>query len=289
MKKRYSIDRSNKYAYSKYKNMSFSAYKEIIIGGVVVLIAAALIIYNVLNEDLPEISTVESIPISYEDTKPDIIEDTYEQALIREYCAVYQIDYDIVYDKLCELTDNFTSAEYLSGTISGITFKGEQAVFENQDALLLAAVRCCDQTPGELNLTNIETNKAYETDLTFAQQIKKYADIFEVDECLMYAIIKSETNFGSNLSRQTHNLANLKGSDGWMVFDNETQSIIELATEIRKFNNLGKYTIEEIRESYAPESDDNEHWIPNVTQIRDDAIVNYEEIFGVPNKGMNFN
>ena len=204
----------------------------------------------------------------------------YRQELLKEYCAIYQIDYDIVYNRLCELTNNFTSYEYLDGRIPGVTFKKVEAKFDTDEALLLAYARCCEQMPEQVGLTdNIDTGIQYVTNLTYEQQISKFADIFDVDKCLIYAIIRSETGFSSDLSDENNNLGNLKGLDGWMSFDNPTQSIIEICAEIRKFNNMGYYSIEEIGSVYAPEGDGNENWIPNVTAIYEYANANYVELF----------
>ena len=51
----------------------------------------------------------------------------------------------------------------------------------------------------------------------------------------------------------------------WWRFDTKEEGFIELALEILKFNRMGAYTIEEIGAIHAPVEDNNENWIPNVT------------------------
>lgn len=192
------------------------------------------------------------------------IEETYEEKIIKKYCAIYQVDYEIVYKKIADLTDNFTSVEYINGTIPGITLKKEPVNFANPETLLLAAVRCCKQTPAFLGLSCIDIEDPYVTDENILDQISYYSELFQVDKKMVYAILRSECSFGSDFTDATNNLPSIKFDGKFAKFDNITQSIIELCTEIYKFNKQGLYTVDEIGPSYAPIEDNNENWIPNV-------------------------
>lgn len=193
-------------------------------------------------------------------------EETFEEKTIKKYCAIYQVDYDIVYKKLAELTDNFTSEEYLNGTIPKITLKDEPVNFSNPETLLLVAVRCCKQTPEAVGLSCIGIEDYYVTDESLLEQISYYSELFQTDRNLAYAIIYSENNFGSDFTDKTNNLPSIKFAGKFVTFDNLTQSIIELCTELYRHNKNGLYSIDEIGPIYAPIEDDNKNWIPNVKE-----------------------
>lgn len=205
----------------------------------------------------------------------DEIEETYEEKIIKKYCAVYQVDYDIVYKKLAELTDNFTSEEYLNGTIPKITLKDEPVNFDNSETLLLVAVRCCKQTPEAVGLSCISVEEPYQTDESILEQISYYSELFQTDRNLAYAITYSENNFGSDFTEKTNNFPSIKFEGKFAKFDNPTESIIELCTELYKYNRNGLYSIDEIGPIYAPLEDDNENFIPNVKA----NYIKAEEIF----------
>lgn len=216
---------------------------------------------NRLNIDESDIEFVEEKSLLNDFNE---IEETFEEKIIKKYCNIYQVDYYTVYDKLASLTDNFTSEEYLNGTIPGITLKEEPVNFTNHETLLLVAVRCCKQTPEAVGLSFISVEDYYVTDETTLEQISYYSDLFQVDKQMTYAILKSECGFKSDFTSKTNNLASIKFEGKFATFDNDTQSIIELCTELYKYNKMGLYSIEEIAPSYAPLEDNNENWIPNV-------------------------
>ncbi len=204
-------------------------------------------------------------------------EETFEEKTIKKYCNIYHVDYDIVYKKLASLTDNFTSEEYLNGTIPGITLKKESVNFTNYETLLLVAVRCCKQTPEAIGLPLISVENYYVTDETVLEQIIYYSDLFQVDKKMVYAILKSECGFESDFTEKTNNLASIKFEGKFATFDNATQSIIELCTELYKYNKQGLYTASEIAPSYAPLEDDNENWLPNVKECYKEAEIVFSE------------
>lgn len=203
--------------------------------------------------------------------------ETYEEKIIKKYCAIYQVDFDTVYKKLGDLTDNFTSKEYLNGTIPGITLKSEPVNFTNYETLLLVAVRCCKQTPDAVGLSCIGVEEPYQTDDTILDEILYYSNLFEVDEKLTYAIVRSECSFGSDFTEKTNNMPSIKFNGRFAKFDNPTESIIELCTELYKYNKQGLYSIEEIAPFYAPLEDNNENWIPNVKNSYKEAERAFKE------------
>lgn len=208
-------------------------------------------------------------------------EETFEEKTIKKYCNIYHVDYDVIYKKLALLTDNFTSEEYLSGTIPNITLKKEPVNLTNPETLLLASVRCCKQTPEAVGLSFVSVEDYYVTDETVLDQIIYYSNLFQVDKKMVYAILKSECGFGSDFTVISNNLASIKFNGKFAIFDNATQSIIELCAELYKYNKQGLYTPSEIGPIYAPIEDGNENWIPNVTECYKEAegVFKENEVF----------
>ncbi|MGM9834540.1 MAG: hypothetical protein ACI31M_02015 [Bacilli bacterium] len=212
---------------------------------------------------------------------------SFEQESIMKYCAIYQVDYNIVYNKLAELTNSFTSDEYLNGTIPGIVFKGEPIHFDNKETLLAMAVRCCAQLPSSVGLNDsIKIDTEFESNMTIFQQITTYSSLFGLDRKVVYSIIRAENNFGSNLTDTTNNFGSLKSGDGnsFESFDNLNQGILETCAEIYKFRYRYGITatseefLRQIQPYYAPtegvseaEAELNENWIIN-------AINAYNEV-----------
>lgn len=228
--------------------------------------------------DLVNDNIVAKIPA---DTREKLTEEEY---YIKLYCDIYQLDYEKVYNRLSELTDNFTIEEYLKGHIPDVTFKKNVVYFETKEATILAAVRCCAQLPDQMGLSNIKIDINYDTDMTIEQQVSYFSDVLTVDKALVYSIIKSETSL-KNYSN--NNMGNLKlPNEGWMKFGNITQSIIETCAEIKKFNLQGRFTIDEIGEKYAPVEDNNENWLPNVKDNYQMALLNYDELFSLENSSL---
>ena len=92
-----------------------------------------------------------------------------------------------------------------------------------------------------------------------------YNNLVGADPVLSYAITQAETSWNSDLFRDSNNPAGLRINGSWWRFDTKEEGFIELALEILKFNRMGAYTIEEIGAIHAPVEDNNENWIPNVT------------------------
>lgn len=184
---------------------------------------------------------------------------TFEEEVIRHYCNIYEVDFDKVYKYLAELTDNFSSNDYLNGTIPGITFKGEDATFSNVEALLLVAVRCCAQKNSEMGLNDIKTGIRYESSFTREQEIVYYSNVFGVDPSLTFGIINAEGN-------KTNNVGSIKINGKFASYENETMGIIEMIAEIYKFVQRGLDTPEKMQPIYAPMSDGeiNGNWVGNV-------------------------
>ncbi len=227
---------------------------------------------------------------SVEDMVAQVDEETEARdALIKKYCDIFQVDYDITHALLQSLTDNFTSDDYYEGRIPGIVCKGVQVQAQSEEELIILAIRNIKQKPESFNL-NKETlyiNNGYVSSSDYFGQIKYYSDIFGLDECLIAAIVQSETGFDSNLFNTINNPAGLRLNGEWWEFANKEEGIIELCLEVEKYYrkincsplDVNEAIIEAIGNIHAPKSDGNEFWVPNVRSNYYKYKNNYDEFF----------
>lgn len=193
--------------------------------------------------------------------------------LVEKYCAIYEVDYDIVYRKICELTDNFMSEEFVQyGHVPGVTCKKQEVYTENKEFAILATVRAISQLPGKFDLTydEIHIDVPYESDESYESLIAAYADIFGISEFkyLAYAIYKTETGGNSRLLVEDNNYGGLKSSTG-PGFDKQANrhlgAIEFIATLKYVYIDRGLDTPLEIQPIYAPSfENDGEQWVANV-------------------------
>lgn len=210
---------------------------------------------------------------------------TFEQETIMKYCAIYQVDYNRVYNKLAELTNSFTSEEYLNGTIPSIRFKSEQIEFTNKETLLAMAVRCCAQLPETVGLDDsIKIETEFISHMSIFEQITVYSELFGLDRRIVYSVLRAENSFGSDLTDRTNNFGSLKIDDSFASYDNVSQGILEACAEIYKFRHryeitaTGEEFLRQLQPYYAPTKDVpedeallNENWLNN-------AIWSYREV-----------
>lgn len=202
---------------------------------------------------------------------------------IRSLCNIYQVNFDVVYNRLVELTDNFEGIDYCqNGHIANVTCKGVDVYTTDEEALLLYFVRCAKQLPDQLGFSSnvFQGVSPYDSGTDYASMIDKFCNILGSDRCLVYAIAQTETSWDSTLFREANNPAGLQLNGSWWRFDSKEEGFIELILEIKKYNAKGAYTIEEIGAIHAPTSDGNELWVPNVTSIYQYVKENESAIFG---------
>lgn len=244
-----------------------------------------------------------SVENNYVPTSVDTVEikddiNVKRQEIIKKYCDIYSVDYNVVYDKIVELTSNFTSEEYLNDfTISGVKCKKAQVYANNEEHLLLLTIRHIKQIPSDFNLTEQEVIKVREgleetrkydeagnvvLDMnTYLDNVSYYANLFNLDRCLLRAIIQSECGFDSSQFNGQHNPAGLRDEKAqFRTFDGDVEGLIEFCTEMVKYYDLGAETFSDIRDIHAPLSDGNEYWLDNVTECYFDTVANEAAYFG---------
>lgn len=218
---------------------------------------------------------------------------------IKEACNIYQLDYELVYKFLVELTENFSSLDFLEGRLPNLSCKGMEVKAKSEYELYIYACRILKQDPGRwsINTDGLYINNGYTSGTDYCTLIEKVAEVIGVDKHLMYAIVQTETGFKSDLFLEGNNPAGLKNNQGdFWYFDNLEEGLYEFAMEIKKYylwigeptTDLSTETISRIGEIHAPVSDNNQNWLPNVLQILEEARNNSEELFGtnVQNNGL---
>lgn len=275
----------------------------VIIGAAVVSLGFGAV--NAISNQEQEPVVVETVAVqnsSYVIATPDIdevIEETvaspeieYQMEmsqLVKQYCDIYEVDFDIVYCKLCELTDNFTCDDFMNdGYIPGVTCKKQEVYTDNVEFSILTAVRAISQLPHKFGLTydEIHIDVPYESDESYEMIIAKYADIFGLSEYrnLAYGIFKTETGGNSRLLVEDNNYGGLKSSTG-PGFDKQANkhlgAIEFIATLKYVYIDRGLDTPLEIQPVYAPSfENDGEQWVSNVEWNMIKAESLYETLNG---------
>lgn len=230
-------------------------------------------------------------PLAYED---EVANDEKQEIkeIIRKYCDIYNVNYDIVYDLLVNMTDNFSSDDFYEGRIDGIRCKGADVEADSDEELLIYAIRHIKQLPEEfgLNKDDLYVDSNYDDNKDYFAEIKYYSRVFGLDECLIAAIVQSETGFDSDLFNNINNPAGLRVSkDEWWAFDNKAQGFIELCLEIRKYYSKIGYSHFEVNDDiialigdeHAPKEDNNIYWLGNVISNYHMYVEHYAEYFSI--------
>ena len=214
--------------------------------------------------------------------------------IIKKYCDIYNLNYDLVYELLANMTDNFSSDDFYEGRIDGIRCKGEEVEADSNEELLIYAIRHIKQIPEDFDISidDLYEDSGYVDNSDYFDEIKYYSRVFGLDECLVAAIVQSETGFDSDLFNDYNNPAGLKESkDEWWNFDNKAQGFIELCLEIRKYYSQIGYSHFEVNDDiialigdkHAPLSDNNPYWVSNVISNYHMYQDDYSEYFSTDN------
>ena len=272
----------------------------LVVGGIVVSLVGALTYFDTLEDkkysDAPNYATSFEEPIfviEYEDIDEYVekYEESNRKDLIKKICDIYQINYDVVYKVIEELTDNFSSLGYLEGKIEGVSCKGFDVIATSDEELFVYMARIIKQDPGRWNVdtSNLYIDNGYSSGTNYCEQIEHVSDVLGIDKYLMYAITQSECGFSSELFIGSCNPGGIKNDSGdWWIFDTTEEGFYELGMELLKYYNwigepttsLDEETLAKIRDIHAPLSDGNFYWLSNVLDRLEYARNNSEELFG---------
>lgn len=237
------------------------------------------------SEELEEAVVVENeiIPVMEEQNQVN-------GDIIRELCDIYHVNFDVVYPFIKSITNDFTSEQFVSGCLEGVTCKGEQVVANSDKELLIYTVRAIKQLPFQVGISTdgLYNNSGYQSSTDYLSQISKAALDLGVNRCLMYAIVQAETSFNSDLFVGSNNPAGIRTDGHWWVFDTKEEGFYELGMELLKYYRkigvspsvVDNGVLAKIRDIHAPLSDGNEHWLPNVIENYEYAVMNEATLFG---------
>ncbi len=291
------LQRDNKYAGNKYKNKHFTS-KTVIIGSCAICLSIflALPIHNDISfgdtppdvgvaaeyemTDRGEVVKVVDINTPLETADVLSIESVGRDSFIDYICSAYQVDPRIVRAKLRELTDDFSSMDYLDGRIKGVTTKGVDMEAKSEEEALICAIRAFFQLPENFGLKDLQYHSDFRPRDREKDTIVKYANIFGIDPNMFYSVVQLETGFSSNLYRNNNNPVGIRdfNGDGWQSFPTKDAGYIEACLEFRKYYRMigedpmdvSKDTLEKIFQIHAPAEDGNEGYVDELLEIMSD-------------------
>ena len=278
--------------------------KVVVIGALTIsIVLGGILIGSQSRANTPDTTAVEvSTPVMLSSNEEDYPvetgtlsineDDVYRVEMIRHLCDVYQIDYDKTYQTIERITDDFSSPDYLDGHVNGVTCKGIDVHAGSEEELLVYIVRAIKQVPERFGLDDsIHIHNGYTSGTDYYAQISDVSEILGINRNLMYAIVRSETGFDSELFNNSNNPAGLRGVNGvdeWWQFDTKEEGFLEFGMELLKYyrnlginpNDISPGTIRAIGDIHAPLSDGNDNWLPNVLECLEYAQNNENQLFG---------
>lgn len=224
----------------------------------------------------PEVSTeVEVDP--EEQLRLEIEQERKE--IIRNGCSVYGLNYDVVYNKICELTDNFSNDAFLNGSIPGVQCKGYDVVTKNEAELFYLACRHFSQIPSDfgLSMDDLSNNsEEYVDNKTYEECIAYYGSVFGDKDLrnTCFGIFRAETGGDSDLLIYSNNYGGITStSGGFAKYGNKDQGAIDLFSTVKySYYSKGMTTPEAMQEIYAPSyENDGPWWINTVNDYKNRA------------------
>ncbi len=315
-KTNYKVNRNNTYNNGKHRvkgqipTINDLKRVVIIIGGVVVLVTGTVFVNNLGNTKgvqvlPPSSSFVEEMQYpehmsSYEEITTEATQETFgidqediERAeFIRELCNVYHLDYHKTYSILSSITDEFTNPDYLAFHMETVSAKGYPVYAQSEEEMLIYMVRIVSQDPNRFGISEAQIDSSYSSGRDYPQLIYKWATRMNVDPCLIYGIIQTETGWNSKLLNESNNPAGLKLNGDWWEFGTLEEGIIELCVEIFKYRSMGAETIDEMARIHCPVDDPNDYagnnkgWANLVRQGMEEGRAVFERLGLTQNNGL---
>lgn len=222
-----------------------------------------------------------------------------QRKLIDHFSDIYHVDSDVVYNRLVELTDNFSSEDYLVNFhIAGVTCKSQEVYASTEEELLFYAVRCISYLPDQMGVSQetLFVDNGYTSGTDYMQQVSEAARITGVDRCLLYAICRTECGFNSDMFMTINNPAGLKLDGVDWEFPTTEAGFLETCLEIIKYYEMMDRPLTDVshdaikqisiihRLGYSLDNIEaysyDDPWTPLVCEILEYAKANEQEIFG---------
>ena len=299
--KRFKVSRSQKFNNGKHKMGSTKdviKFKNMVaLGMTVFFVASSFMVFNhkVIGETVDKVeeeTDYEYITDIYADIDKSRAEVNVTREYIDKYAQIFHLNGEVAYNKLSEITNNFTSEDYtMEMTCKDLTCKGMPIYADSYEELIIYFMRVLKQEPERYGLTKEEVtgnvdfqSNDYIDDHGFAFVIADYCSILREDPCLIYSIIQAETGWDSDALNNEHNPFGLMLNGELWKFDTFEEGLIETIAQIKHYRIKGANTIEEIGAMHCPVDNDstgmNSNWVENVSSIYDDVMERQEELFG---------
>lgn len=144
------------------------------------------------------------------------------EGYINHYADVYEINREVVYNKIAELTNDFKDYPWTHlFMINGVSYK-------NTEQAILYTVRDIYRNPSNYNLESedLKRDVEYETDTYCEDLVLKYCDLLDVNKEVAMAICYAEC--GSNLNSYNYiNNHNPAGIGPYNYYKNIEHGVIE--------------------------------------------------------------
>ncbi|MBR6133252.1 MAG: hypothetical protein IKQ29_00885 [Bacilli bacterium] len=254
-----------------------------------------------IDEEIKENETSEEVinssnNIDMDDTDEDIISIIVDEMkyYVDKYAKVFHLNSDIAFEKLKEVTDNFTSEEFNEEFACKDLYFCESKVFANSyEQLVIFFLRDLKIDPGKygLSLEQLVGNEDYVTvgsfeDGSYIKLIGDYCNLFSEDPCLVYAIIETETGWNSDELKIKNNPANLRKDGNLIEFCTYEEGIIETILRVKSYRYNDANTVEEMAKLHCQVDLDNDpnglhiNWINQVNKIYERIFDQQVELFG---------
>lgn len=241
------------------------------------------------NLSFPSVLKNMDISLLLQDKDDNIYENESQlEQYFSRYCAIYQVNKDLVYQKALELTNGFMSDEWLvNHNIGGTRALSKERSCETEELGVLLFVRHIKQIPNDFGFTEEElaTNQTYQLDCTYEDFTEQQCTLFpKLDSMLCQAIQYHETGYyRSDVFLNNNNVAGIIDGDGeYKQFRNVAESILELIiqlnykyledAEISQCKSVEEQ-IAKIQPIFCPLKDEkdkrnlNQNWLSGVTAI----------------------
>ena len=216
--------------------------------------------------------------------KKETISITSKEDIIKFYSNIYSLDYEMVYNKILLLTDNFRNDYYHKTIMDSTTLKDRSIDITSMEMGLMLLIRDMYFNTYKFDFNkSINTNIEYIVDLTEEQIIGKTCDLIGISPELTYGICSLESgHFTSRRWLEENNPSGLIFNGKWVKMPSSYAGILEQSLESWKYTYDNKHTLREIAEVHLTGTpDETSNW-ENIVEEFMEKGYNNQNMFDYP-------